>query len=122
MTDKQFYSIFTDAISDDGASREAFVSDWALRSIWDDDDTRDIPDERITEIGDIWDVAHLTICDIRQYADLSQAKICNSPFASPADLLRIGSPAQDVAQTICVCCLHRLLVCTISLLSDTNAE
>ena len=33
MTDKQFYSIFTDAISDDGASREAFVSDWALSSI-----------------------------------------------------------------------------------------
>ena len=74
MTDKQFYSIFTDAISDEGASRESFVSDWALSSIWDDDDTRDIPDERITEIGDIWDVAHLTICDIRRYTDLSQAK------------------------------------------------
>ena len=108
MTDKQFYSIFTDAISDDGASREAFVSDWALSSIWDDDDTRDIPDERITEIGDIWDVAHLTICDIRQYADLSQAKFATR-FCIPR-------------RSICVCCLHRLLVCTISLLSDTNAE
>lgn len=74
MTDKQFCSIFSDALSNEGASREAFVSDWTLSSIWDDDDTQDITDERITEIGDIWDVAHLTICDIRQYTGLSQAK------------------------------------------------
>ena len=73
MTDKQFYSIFSDALSNEGASREAFVSDWALSSIW-EDDTQDIPNERITEIGDVWDVAHLTICDIRQYTGLSQAK------------------------------------------------
>lgn len=73
MTDKQFCSIFSDALSNEGASREAFVSDWALSSIW-EDDTQDIPNERITEIGDVWDVAHLTICDIRQYTGLSQAK------------------------------------------------
>ena len=74
MTDKQFYSIFSDALSNESASREAFVSDWALSSIWDDDDGQDIPEERIAEIGDIWDVAHLTICDIRQHTGLSQAK------------------------------------------------
>lgn len=73
MTDKQFYSIFSAALSNEGASREAFVSDWALSSIW-DDDGQDIPEERIAEIGDIWDVAHLTICDIRQHTGLSQAK------------------------------------------------
>lgn len=73
MTDKQFYSIFSDALSNDGASREAFVSDWALSSIW-DDDGQDIPEDRIAEIGDIWDVAHLTIYDIRQHTGLSQAK------------------------------------------------
>lgn len=73
MTDKQFYSIFSDALSNKGASREAFVSDWALSSIW-DDDGQDIPEDRIAEIGDIWDVAHLTICDIRQHTGLSQAK------------------------------------------------
>ena len=27
MTDKQFYSIFSDALSNEGAPREAFVSD-----------------------------------------------------------------------------------------------
>lgn len=74
MTDKQFCSIFLDALSNEGASREAFVSDWTLSSIWDDDDNQDIPEERIAEIGGIWDVAHLTICDIRQYTGLSQAK------------------------------------------------
>lgn len=73
MTDKQFYSIFSDALSNESASREAFVSDWALSSIW-DDDGQDIPENRIAEIGNIWDVAHLTICDIRQYTGLSQAK------------------------------------------------
>lgn len=73
MTDKQFYSIFTDALSDEGASREAFVSDWALSSIWDDDDKQDIPGERIAEIGDVWDAAHLTIRDIRQHTGLSKA-------------------------------------------------
>ena len=73
MTDKQFYSIFSDALSNEGASREAFVSDWALSSIW-DDDGQDIPEDRIAEIGDIWDVAPLTIGDIRQHTGLSQAK------------------------------------------------
>lgn len=72
MTDKQFYNIFSDALSNEGAPREAFVSDWALSSIW--DDGQDIPEDRIAEIGDIWDVAHLTICDIRQHTGLSQAK------------------------------------------------
>ena len=74
MTDKQFYSIFSDALSDEGASRESFVSDWALSSIWGDDDNSDILEERIAEIGGIWDVAHLTIYDIRQHTGLSQAK------------------------------------------------
>lgn len=73
MTDKQFYSIFSDALSNESASRESFVSDWALSSIW-GDDNHDIPGERIDEIGGIWDVAHLTICDIRQHTGLSQAK------------------------------------------------
>lgn len=73
MTDKQFYNIFSDALSNEGAPREAFVSDWALSSIW-DDDGQDIPEDRIAEIGDIWDVAHLTIGDIRQHTGLSQAK------------------------------------------------
>lgn len=73
MTDKQFYIIFSDALSDEGASREAFVSDWALSSIW-DGDNQNILEERIAEIGGIWDVAHLTICDIRQHTGLSQAK------------------------------------------------
>ena len=74
MTDNQFYSIFSDALSNEGASRESFVSDWALSSIWGDGDTQDIPETRIAEIGGIWDVAHLTIYDIRQHTGLSQAQ------------------------------------------------
>lgn len=74
MTGKQFYSIFSDASSKEGVSREAFVSDWALSSIWGDAEDAEVPQGRIEEIGEIWDVAHLTIRDIRQRTGLSQVK------------------------------------------------
>lgn len=70
MTDQQFYTIFGAALTDQ--DRNAFVSDWALSSIWEDDE--DIPPERIDELTHIWDAAHMTICDIRQHTGLSQAK------------------------------------------------
>lgn len=74
MTDMQFYDILSDALSKKEASREALVSDWALSPTWGDGDDADIPQERLDEIGKIWDVAHMTIRDIRQYVGLSQVK------------------------------------------------
>lgn len=74
MTDMQFYDILSDALAKKEASREAFISNWALSSIWGDGDDTDISQERLDEIGKIWDVAHMTIRDIRQYTGLSQVK------------------------------------------------
>lgn len=111
MTDKQFYSIFSDALSNEGASREAFVSDWALSSIW--DDGQDIPEDRIAEIGDIWDVAHLTICDIRQHTGLSQAK-----FATRFCIPRRSIEDWESGARKCPDYLRLLLAQTVGLYND----
>lgn len=71
MTDHQFRTIFTAALSDN--NREAFVSDWALSSIWDAPEDADIPAARLDELGELWDAAHLTIRDIRAHTGLTQA-------------------------------------------------
>lgn len=111
MTDKQFYSIFSDALSNEGASREAFVSDWALSSIW--DDGQDFPEDRIAEIGDIWDVAHLTICDIRQHTGLSQAK-----FATRFCIPRRSVEDWESGARKCPDYLRLLLAQTVGLYND----
>lgn len=111
MTDKQFYSIFSDALSNESASREAFVSDWALSSIW--DDGQDIPEDRIAEIGDIWDVAHLTICDIRQHTGLSQAK-----FATRFCIPRRSVEDWESGTRHCPDYLRLLLAQTVGLYND----
>lgn len=112
MTDKQFCSIFSDALSNEGASREAFVSDWALSSIW-DDDGQDIPENRIAEISDIWDVAHLTICDIRQHTGLSQAK-----FATRFCIPRRSIEDWESGARKCPDYLRLLLAQTVGLYND----
>lgn len=112
MTDKQFCSIFSDALSNEGASREAFVSDWALSSIW-DNDGQDIPEDRIAEIGDIWDVAHLTICDIRQHTGLSQAK-----FATRFCIPRRSIEDWESGARKCPDYLRLLLAQTVGLYND----
>ena len=62
MTDMQFNTILKDALSIE--DRDAFISDWALSSMWDDSPEDDIPQQRIDEIGQIWDVAHISFADI----------------------------------------------------------
>ena len=74
MTDKQFYDLFSDALSGGSTSREAFVSDWVCSSIWGGPEGADLPQDLADEIARVWDVAHMTIRDIRQHTGLSQAK------------------------------------------------
>lgn len=70
-TDKLFFTLFGDAIA--SPDRDAFVSDWSLSSVWGDAPDADIPADRIETLGQLWDVAHLTIRDIRAHTGLSQA-------------------------------------------------
>lgn len=62
MTDKLFYMIFTDAKSI--TDRDAFISDWALSSVWGDAEDAEVPADRLLELGMIWDVAHASFADI----------------------------------------------------------
>lgn len=62
MNDKLFYMIFTNALG--VADRDAFISDWALSSVWSDAKGAEIPADRLHELGMIWDVAHASFADI----------------------------------------------------------
>lgn len=71
MTDKQFYALWTEAlVSED---RAAYVSDWCLSSIWDDDEGAEIPAGRVEQLGELWDMAHMSIREIREHTGLTQA-------------------------------------------------
>ena len=62
MTDKQFSTVWLEALEDNG-SREAFVSDWATSSLFLDpmDADAKIDMSLIEKLGNIWDVAHLSM-------------------------------------------------------------
>lgn len=71
MTDKQFYTLFGEALK--ANDRDAFVCDWSLSSAWGDPEgAANIPEERIKALGDLWDVAHITVREIRAATGLSQ--------------------------------------------------
>ena len=72
LTPHAFHTIFVDALR--VADRIAFISEWSLSSIWNDDPADDIPSERLIQLGRIWDAAHLSIRDIRAETGLSQVK------------------------------------------------
>ena len=73
MDIKTFYLIFGDALSCN--DRDAFVSDWSLSSIWEDSPEDDIPPERISQLGSIWDAAHRSMREIAELSGLSQRKL-----------------------------------------------
>lgn len=70
MTDNHFNILWDAAL--DCADRDAYVSDWALSSIWRDAPDASILAERIERLSNLWNAAHLTIRDIRAHTGLSQ--------------------------------------------------
>lgn len=80
MTDKQFYVLFCEALN--ATDKDAFVSDWALSSMWTEDlgqaeDYERDDDSDLTRLagicGAVWDLAHLSVADIRAHTGLTQA-------------------------------------------------
>ena len=53
--------------------RDAYISDLALSSMWGDDPEDDIPADRLSLLGRIWDFAHMDFRAIRQACGLTQA-------------------------------------------------
>lgn len=54
------------------ADRDAYISDMALSTIWEDAEDADIPAERLALLGAIWDGTHCTIPKLIQKYDLTQ--------------------------------------------------
>lgn len=73
MTNKQFYICVGEAAC--YADRDSFISDFALSSMWDDNESSEIPPERIAALGSIWDACHRSVKDIASAAGLSQRKL-----------------------------------------------
>lgn len=70
ISDKHFSRIWTDALT--VSDRDAYVSDWALSSIWGDPEGAEIPAARLAYLGRLWDAAHMSVRDICAAADLTQ--------------------------------------------------
>lgn len=71
MTDKQFSFLWAEALT--STDRAAYISDVALSSVWGDAPDAEIPDDRLQQLGQLWDAAHLTVKAIRAATGLSQA-------------------------------------------------
>lgn len=77
MTDKQFYFAMDEALT--SSDRDTYVSDLALSSVFVDDPSNppeEIDAELIGALGNIWDVAHMSIAEIRRATGLSQVAFC----------------------------------------------
>ena len=55
-------------------NRDAFVSDWALSSIWGDEPTAPIPVDRVQYLAQLWEDARKTVAELRAMTGLSQRK------------------------------------------------
>lgn len=71
MNQKIFNNLWLAAL--ESTERDAFVSDWSLSSIWDNAAEGDALISRAELCGRIWDLAHMTIADIRHTTGLSQS-------------------------------------------------
>lgn len=75
MNDKDFYTLWGEALA--GSDRDVYVSEWATSSIW--GTPEDLTDDALMDIaaklGNIWDVAHMSVKDICKAAGLTQAQL-----------------------------------------------
>lgn len=75
IADKDFYTLWGEALV--ASDRDVYVSEWATSSIW--GSPEDLTDDALldvaTKLGNIWDVAHMSVKDICKAAGLTQAAL-----------------------------------------------
>ena len=69
MTDKQYSICVTEA--QNYTDRDAYISDMALSSMWGDSPDTPIPQDRLEQMGTIYDAVHRSVKDIAAAAGLS---------------------------------------------------
>lgn len=62
--DDKFRALFSAALKTD--DRDEYISDWG------DAEDAEVPDQRISALGALWDVAHASIREIRAYTGLTR--------------------------------------------------
>lgn len=78
MTDQQRYSCLKEAAK--YSERATFVSDMTRAAIWDEAPGEPIPESRVEELEELFDLFKLSIKDIRQQTGLSQAAFATRFF------------------------------------------
>lgn len=76
MKNQEIYTLIGEAMQSE--SKEMYLAEWATSSIFDPDPDGPEPDyDNIIEIlGDIWDVTHMSINDMRKAAGVTQWELC----------------------------------------------
>lgn len=69
MTYKQYSALVTDA--QNYTDRESYISDLALSSMWGDRQEDDIPQDRLSQLGNIYDAVHRSVKGIASAAGIS---------------------------------------------------
>lgn len=69
MTIKQYSTCVTEA--QNYTDRDAYISDLALSSMWGDGPEDDIPQDRLAQLGSIYDAVHRSVKDIASAAGIS---------------------------------------------------
>ena len=95
--DDKFRALFSAALKTD--DRDEYISDWALSPEWGDAEYVEIPSQRISDLGALWDVAHASVREIRAYTGLTRTN-----FALHTAPWRIGREATASARTMSGSC------------------
>ena len=69
MTNQQFFTCVAE--TQNYTDRDTYISDLALSSMWGDAEDAPVPEQRIADLGQIWDAAHRTFRDIAAAAGIS---------------------------------------------------
>lgn len=69
MTNQQFIACVAE--TQNYTDRDAYISDLSLSSMWGDSEDAPVPEQRIEDLGQIWDAAHRSFRDIAAAAGIS---------------------------------------------------
>ena len=100
MTNEQFSACVSE--TQNYADRDAYISDLSLSSMWGDTEDAPVPEQRIADLGQIWDAAHRTFRDIAAAAGTSVRQLAMR-YAIPRRTAEDWSAGQSKPQ------LHELL-------------
>lgn len=100
MTNEQFSTCVAE--TQNYSDRDAYISDLSLSSMWGDAEDAPVPEQRIADLGQIWDAAHRTFRDIAAAAGTSVRQLAMR-YAIPRRTAENWSSGENAPQ------LHELL-------------